>query len=399
MPVDVSSCYLNFITFFGSKTGATDVSFGGFRSEVEDNRQEASQASNSEPPGPETFRRADKRLVRPQASIHHQFDPENGTMLWIITAPVTPPARFAPEGERSKSKIWTEEFKGYMNKQHRAGNFLTPQSCFGMSLDIHLKLAAWSVGDFSYCMQDLDDNIRQLTDKYIQVQPKEVLESDVQQLYNLMEITAELHRCLSSNHKVLKSLANFYKTQFLDEIKELNNIGWKDECAAHIARFTHELDGYILEVDSIMNRAVALTSVAQRRESVTIFGTDIVKFQAELEPNQTYSWSLIAFLSWLITTGIFTTLTWTVSERWKNRQVRRLRDSGDSTEYGQPPDTGGDAQPAEPPQPPFPRGIRHIAKIPNGQNSSYQAAILPGPGGLSPNENSPRGSGSLRHPP
>ncbi|RYP90076.1 hypothetical protein DL770_003815 [Monosporascus sp. CRB-9-2] len=430
----VSSCFLTFITFFGSKTGATDVSFGGFRAEsslttpsllqsdmlgrsgrriqlcyslgtveekVPRSRKPAAQGS-------ETSRKADKLWIRPKASIHHQFDPEKGTMLWIITAPVTRPRRFAPPTERSKSKIWTEEFKVHMNKQHRDGKFLTPRSCFSMSLDIHLKLAAWSVGDFSYCMQDLDDSLRQLTDKYIQVQPEEVLESDLQHLYGLMDTTAELHRCLSSNHKVLKSLANFYKTQFLVEIQELDNIGWRDECAADILRFLHELDGFLLEVDSIMNRAVALTSMAQLRESVTnrrmcklteqgfqeavtmsllqkiafiylpvsiistIFGTDIVKFQRDLEPNQTYSWSLIAFLSWMITTLIFTTLTWRLSEYWKHREGRRLRDLGEDKEYEESSDTGGDAQCAE-------QNRRHLWQNGHdiGRGSSSRPPILP----------------------
>ncbi|RYP10847.1 hypothetical protein DL764_000399 [Monosporascus ibericus] len=412
----VSSCFLTFITFFGSKTGATDVSFGGFRAESSlttpgllrsdtlgrsgrriqlcytlGTVEEAPRSSHPVALGSETAKKQDKLWIRPQASIHHQFDPEKGTMLWIITAPVTPPRKFAPPTERSKSKIWTEEFKVYMNKQHRDGKFLIPPSCFWMSLDIHLKLAAWSVGDFSYCMQDLDENIRQQTNEYIQVQPKEVLESDLQLLYNLMDTAAELQRCLSSNHKVLKSLADFYKTQFSEEMKQLENIGWKDECAADIQRFLHELNGFILEVESIMNRAVALTSMAQLRESViskvlqnqtnrrmyklteqgfqeavtmsllqkiafiylpvsiisTIFGTDIVKFQRDLEPNQTYSWSLIAFLSWMITTLVFTTLSWWLSEFWKHREGRRLRDLGEDTENGETPDSGGDAQHGE----------------------------------------------------
>ncbi|RYP71312.1 hypothetical protein DL771_004889 [Monosporascus sp. 5C6A] len=454
----VSSCFLNFITFFGSKTGATDMSFGGFRAEsslktpglLRSDRlgrsgrriqlcytlgtveEEAPRSSKPAVPGSETYRKAEKPWVRPQASIHHQFDPEMGTMLWIITAPVTRPRKFDPPTARSKSKIWTEEFKVYMNKQHRDGRFLTPQSCFGMSLDIHLKLVAWSVGDFSYCMQDLDDNLRQLTDKYIQVQPKEVLESDLQQLYNLMDTTAELHRCLSSNHKVLSSLADFYKTRFFDEIKELDSIRWKDECAADIARFLNELDGFVLEVDSIMNRASALTSMAELRESViskvlqnqtnhrmyklteqgfqeavtmsllqkiafiylpvsvisTIFSTDIVKFQHGLEPNQTYSWSLIAFLSWMITTLVFTMLTWRLSEFWKHHEARRLWNFlEENTEYGETLDTGSDAQPAE-------QSRRHFwRRRPGmGRNSPSKAHILPPP---SPGPGAPTRNGNL----
>ncbi|RYP63219.1 hypothetical protein DL769_007026 [Monosporascus sp. CRB-8-3] len=332
-----------------------------------------------------------KRWIRPQASIHHQFDPEKGTMLWIITAPVTPPGRLPFSAGGSKSKIWTEEFKVHMNKQHHDGKFLTSWSCFSISLDIHLKLAAWSIGDFSYCMQSLDDKFRQLTDKYIQVESKHVFEMDLQRLYSLIDDTEELQRCLGCNLTVLESLEKFYKTQFLNEMDDLDCIDWKEQCREELMRFCYELRQFILEVEDIQSRATVLASMAKHRQSViskslqnqtnrrmyelteqglqeavnmsllqkiafiylpisiisTIFGTDIVRFQSDLEPNQTYSWSHIAFLAWLIATGVFTTLTWTLSQLWKISEERKLRKLEDKMEYKQTQDTGDDTQPVE----------------------------------------------------
>lgn len=174
----VPSCYLNFLTFLGSTTGAADLGFSGFRAEsslakprielgklgrsgrriqlcytlgtVEDNRPEI-EAN-------ELNSRADKRWLRPHASIHHQFDSEKGTMLWIITAPL----RLQYGNLPSQSRIWTDDFKHHIENNHYRHKFLTPESCFAASLDIHLKLAAWSIGDFSYCLQDTDERVRQL---------------------------------------------------------------------------------------------------------------------------------------------------------------------------------------------------------------------------------------------
>lgn len=177
----VPSCYLNFLTFLSSTTSAADLGFGGFRVEssllkpktksdelgrsgrriqlcynlgtVEDNRPIIEGNIDTK-----DNTKAHLRWVRPHASIHHQFDPERGTMLWIITAPVTPQSESSP----SQSKIWTDDFKRHIENNHNNERLLTPVSCFSMSLDIHLKLAAWSIGDFSYCMQDIDDRLRQL---------------------------------------------------------------------------------------------------------------------------------------------------------------------------------------------------------------------------------------------
>ncbi|RYP43827.1 hypothetical protein DL768_009660 [Monosporascus sp. mg162] len=105
------------------------------------------------------------------------------------------------------------------------------------------------------------------TNKYIQVQAEQVHELDLQLLYIMMDLTEELQSCLSSNHKVLKLLEGFYSTQFCDEMRELDNLGWKDECAADIAHFVRELHEIILEVEGIANRAEALATMVNRREN------------------------------------------------------------------------------------------------------------------------------------
>ncbi|RYO97503.1 hypothetical protein DL766_004379 [Monosporascus sp. MC13-8B] len=138
-----------------------------------------------------------------------------------------------------------------------------------MSLDIHLKLAAWSVEYFSDCMQDIDDNLQRLTNKYMQVQAVQVHELDLQLLYIMMDLTEELQSCLSSNYKVLKSLAEFYEIQFLPEMEKLDCIGWKEQCRAEIVRFLREPKGFILEVEGIANPAEALAATVNRRESFT----------------------------------------------------------------------------------------------------------------------------------
>lgn len=295
----VPSCYLNFLTFLSSTTSAADLGFGGFRveSSLVKPRGELSKLDRSgrriqlcytlgtledDRPIIEGSVNRGHRWVRPHASIHHQFDLEKGTMLWIITAPVTPQSQ--TKNSRDKSKIWTDDFKKHIEESHLDRRFQTPESCFAMSLDIHLKLAAWSIGDFSYYMQDTDERVRKLvclhtlnsscdngiltsskTEKYIDVQAEKIEEADLRLLYILMDRTEEYRRCLESNRKVLQSIAEFYENRFL---KEVDCISWKKECTAEIDRFLYELKETMSEIEGIVNRTAALKSLAELRESV-----------------------------------------------------------------------------------------------------------------------------------
>lgn len=106
------------------------------------------------------------------------------------------------------------------------------------------------------------------TDKYIEVQAEKIDEADLRMLYILMDRTEEHRRCLESNRKVLQSIAEFYETRFLKEIKELDCISWGEECTAEIDRFLYELKESMSEIEGIVNRTVALKSLAELRESV-----------------------------------------------------------------------------------------------------------------------------------
>ncbi|KAH9909280.1 hypothetical protein F4778DRAFT_776432 [Xylariomycetidae sp. FL2044] len=386
----VSSCYLNFITFFGSKTGACDLSFGGFQAEstllrpghtsarlrrsgrrikisytlgaVEDNRKEAPTIPNV-PNSTGDKEGAGQHWIRPVASIHHQFDPVEGTSLWIITAPLTTPAK--PAG-KSKGKIWTPEFRRFITEKHQRDQFASTASCFAASLDVHLRLAAWSVAEFPYCLESVDASIRNLTDQYIDLKTPMVEETDLQKLYKLIDETNDYILCLESNQAVMRSLAAFYRLQFirppLIPRSAQTSTAWQDECEEETHRFLDSLDGRIHEMHNMTHRAKVLVTLARSREGVSqtnsrmmdltrqnheetvtvglfqrialvylpvtvtsaVWSTDILKFQPDLQPGQSISFSAKALYSWLIATVGLTTLTMLLSEFWKSRKRLEL---------------------------------------------------------------------------
>jgi hypothetical protein len=221
----VSTCYLNFVTFFGSSTSTSDPGFGGFKAEstlkqpclvasklnrsghrvqvtytlrtIEENHQQRQQgtkppepkqngaarkprwrvwakplqqgqielqSTNDQPRMDDEPKRANKPWVKPQAAIHHQFDPEKGTSLWIMTSPLTP-GNMGSDGKRfkSKSKIWDEYLGEYIKKEHKENKaFSSPSSCLSTSFGVHLKLASWCIGDCAYYVQYVEEEIEKL---------------------------------------------------------------------------------------------------------------------------------------------------------------------------------------------------------------------------------------------
>jgi hypothetical protein len=168
----VSPCYLNFIACFGSRTGASDLRFGGFRSHSflrqpgpavaglnrsgvhyqlsiklqsikMDNNMGRVQAA-----GPQ---RAHK-YRNPTAAIYHQFDMMKGTSLWILTSPL----ELSDEGLTNPLWNGIQDFLA-IRRYPVASD--TESDRFGASLGVLVYLAEWSVGDVAFYLHYLDENL------------------------------------------------------------------------------------------------------------------------------------------------------------------------------------------------------------------------------------------------
>jgi hypothetical protein len=105
------------------------------------------------------------------------------------------------------------------------------------------------------------------TDKYIDVQPPEVDERDLQMLYKLMDSNDDCIRTLENNRLVLKSLTAFYEDQFL---RELASTSFPSDKAVEdeVREFKLRIDELSEEMKSIASRARVLSSMATSREGV-----------------------------------------------------------------------------------------------------------------------------------
>ncbi|KAK6827637.1 hypothetical protein PG987_010978 [Apiospora arundinis] len=403
----VSSNYLSFISSFGTPTRS--LGFGGFRSEVSlDEPQFVSgklgrsgkqiklsysletiqrnlldQVRNMKYPG-DNDPDPDSHIywLRPQAAIHHQFDTETGASLWIITSPLIPTINELGKTVE-RSPLWHDYISSYL----KSGLTTTNVCLEGMrrSLEIHVRLIDWAVGECSSYIQYVDENMEHLARKYLYVGVRvSVDEEDIRRLYNLTDDTDTCIVRLEDNLRVLESLSAFYQEHF----SSTKNCLYRDD----VDNFCSELRDRKFEMESLAFRARALASLARSRESVmtkflqnqsnlvmldlakrsheetvvmglfqtialfylpitvvsAVFSTDIVKFQ-DLEPGQTHSWSPMALWSWVVTSAGLTIVTVAFSEVWKrwkrNKLLTRLkRQQPIAREYYTPPE----------PEPPVP---------------------------------------------
>jgi hypothetical protein len=174
----VAPCYLNFITSYGSYSGATDLRFGGFRRQqflAPDRlgpyipplgrsgvhyqisfklqtiqRYEPHQGDRETPSMAEL--RGEQRWRRPTAAVYHQFDVLNGTALWVITSPLRSFPNSHPE-----NRLWKSVHDGLGGDYHVSSDELHER--FNASLGVILSIAELSVGDYSFYLQDKEELI------------------------------------------------------------------------------------------------------------------------------------------------------------------------------------------------------------------------------------------------
>lgn len=179
----VSSCFLNFVTFSGSVAGRSDLGLGGFRSEscirkpkfvsqkldrsgrhihvsyilktIERNHLKG-QLLAGDPDN-------EIEWIRPHAAVHHQFDMETGKSLWILTSPLIPFPQDGGGKPKGQNTIWRAHLSKPLNEFRKQKDQLFEVSTgFSLSLGLHLKLTDWAVGEYASFIEEAGEKILNL---------------------------------------------------------------------------------------------------------------------------------------------------------------------------------------------------------------------------------------------
>ncbi|KAK8010282.1 hypothetical protein PG990_009247 [Apiospora arundinis] len=432
----VSSCFLNFITFVVPRTGKSDLGRGGFRSESHIRKPKYSlntlhrsgrhihvsyiiktvqrnQLRGKTAPGD-----PDNRIewIRPHAAIHHQFDLETGKSLWIVSSPLIPILEEGPTTViKTKNTLWDDHLHEPLARfqKERSEHFTVPRG-LDLSLQLHLKLADRAVSEYSCFVEEAGQRILKLTDRYIDSTPPEVADEDLQELYKYIDEADTCILRLQDNLQVLNSLGRFYGTQFKDEAAMESSMNdWQVEREELIDNFLMELGECQADLQSIERLAQNLVATARSREGVllqnqtnnvmlaltrqgheeavvmglfqaiaifylpmtvvsAVFSTDIVKFQ-DLEPGQTHKWSGLALGTWFATSSGLTIVTLFFSEAWKRWKRNDQARMLEAKQQDSP-----QASASSPPEPMIPTIQGQASPVPtNGEDANGCIPLLP----------------------
>jgi hypothetical protein len=167
----VMPSYLDFISVFGVQWEPRDLRFSGFREQLtlgqsasttgipalgrsgrqyqlSFNLKGVSQVPIPNKPGRNWW------SIR-QAAIHHQFDVELGTTLWIVT-----------KGDRDLKERIEDMTAPPPYGRIEDQSFDTPEECFRSSLAVHLLLCNWSTEEWRWYIQFLETSIEDEVTKF-----------------------------------------------------------------------------------------------------------------------------------------------------------------------------------------------------------------------------------------
>ena len=282
----VMPAYLDFLTVFGSHTGPKELRFSGFRDQIhfessgnpiDPLRRSGRQYQLSfnlksvicKTP-PTTHVESSVWSIRPVA-IHHQFDIEEGTTLWIIT-----------KGNLELQK----RVKDMTSSQGRPvdKNFDTTENCLRSTLGVHLMIVHSSAEEWRPYVQWLED----VVDLHVSVESwykyptdaafmqtsvalddsrsqhsvrHEFRPSDLQLIQGYEDKTNEAVMIMESNVEVLNSLGQFYENLIQNPDFDL-----RTSCCKDIRRFTWQLEDIKYETKMQVKRANLLARIIGDRK-------------------------------------------------------------------------------------------------------------------------------------
>jgi hypothetical protein len=266
--------YLDFLSVFGSQAEARDLRFSGFRE----------QTSLTKPPrGPviKALGRSGRQVqlsynlkavacksapgtnisdqewsIR-QAAFHHQFDVEEGTTLWIIT-----------QGNLYIKERVTEMTAIHGRPEDRA--FSSPEDCFQTSLTTHLLYCHWSIEEWRWYIQWLEEVIEKETDIAVYGTRNKKGEyiytpDHVQIVQHREDKTNTAIMVMEANTDVLTSLRDFYR-----RLVENKDFDLKCSCQDDVTTFTSQVDDLIYDSKMQIARAKVLVKITTDRKGLIL---------------------------------------------------------------------------------------------------------------------------------
>ena len=202
-----------------------------------------------------------------QAAIHHQFDVEEGTTLWIIT---------------KGHKDLLERFKELTGKGGRPEDksFATVEECFRSSLGAHLMYCHWATENWRWYIQWLETVIESHTNMAVYgprgpgYGHQEYRPHHVQELQRWTDDANQVVMVLESNCDVMTSLRSYY-----EGLKDNADFPLKSTCKNDVRHFAAQVDDMIYNFRMQISRAKLLVKiVSDRKELVRVL--ILVKFKS-----------------------------------------------------------------------------------------------------------------------
>ncbi|KAH8724818.1 hypothetical protein GQ44DRAFT_249388 [Phaeosphaeriaceae sp. PMI808] len=273
----VMPAYLDFMLVFGAQSDPRDLRFSGFREHV---RLKAPTPELSIPSLGRSgrqyqlcynlksvqFKKKNDENIKfnewsiRQTAVHHQFDVELGTTLWIVT----------------KGGVdLLDQFEEMTGPDGRPEDkrFGTPGLCFASSLSMHLMFCHWSTGGWRWYIQWLEEVLDHESGMAIHgprgegFAHMEYKPYHIQDLQHWQDRANEAVMVLEANTDVLMSIHKFYHN--LVDRKDFPDM-LKAECEDDLHTFTSQLDEIINDFHMQTARGKLLVKIISDRKELVL---------------------------------------------------------------------------------------------------------------------------------
>ncbi|ORY12543.1 hypothetical protein BCR34DRAFT_563656 [Clohesyomyces aquaticus] len=374
----VMPSYLDFMSVFGLQLDQRDLRFSGFHEQTtlgvpQSKRPAVPQLGRSGhgyqlcynlkavvDKGGEGKR---KEWSKRHAAIHHQFDVDNGTALWICT-----------EGRKKDGLFDRIRDLTSDDKRKEDWSYGSKEESFISSLATHLTCCHWSIEEWRMYMGWLEETVEKETLAAISgsrnpiegVDRKNYTSDDLQLVQGYEDQVNEVIMILEANNDIMKSLSDFYDSLLKNDAFDA---GLKDQCKENIREFVEQIGDMIYDANMQIRRAKLLVKITADRKALvlqhlqgqateatlnltymsyketiimriitivtliylpatfvsTFFSTDVVKYQGQ---DASGSFSSTAMFRWLQVTLPLSAITLGVGYAWYRYQTKKSKKRG-----------------------------------------------------------------------
>ncbi|KAJ4379240.1 hypothetical protein N0V86_005285 [Didymella sp. IMI 355093] len=272
----VMPSYLDFVSVFGLQINQREIRFSGF---YEQSTLSVSPTKRAEVPPLNRSGRGyqlcynlkaivdkgekekDRWSIR-QAAIHHQFDVEKGTALWICT-----------EGRKAEGLF--DRIRDLTSDPKRPEDYSygTTDEAIRSSLATHLTCCHWSVEEWRTYMAWLEETVRRETKAAVDgdrnrrpgVTRKTYSSEDLQLVQVYEDKVSEVIMILEANNEVMQSLAGFYSNLMKNDDLDQN---LRKQCAEDVREFTAQVTDMMYDSNMQIRRAKLLVKLTADRKAL-----------------------------------------------------------------------------------------------------------------------------------